>query len=427
MNENMSKTLKLWRGALCLFAVLSLSTMAGMSIGGGIFALASFFAMYMGWPAIKSDFSFGIKAFGWGSLLFFLLALASLVVANFFPPPGEPISGYKELFKFHYFLQPFLVCFCFLATGASLERHVFWKFWGGMACFLGVISLVQFNGGLFFSDEILASRFFRAIGHTGRYHAQGLMFFHLSFASCMGFVAAAGGARVLWPMAKDTKGDRIFWYGIALAGILSSFLTFSRISWIALGALLLLLAYMKRPLLGGVLTVLLALFAVGIWNFSPSIRSRIDDTRRGNFERITVWAGAMEMVRERPVLGMGFGRSGHYSEFYAQRALGAKPEFSSHSHNNFLDILATMGILGFMVFLFWWALLFYMAWKTFRLCPADERWLPAACLAGFFAFHINGLTQVNFWDGKSEHTLMIWAGITLANWVRCKKHQSVRT
>ena len=39
---------------------------------------------------------------------------------------------------------------------------------------------------------------------------------------------------------------------------------------------------------------------------------------------------------------------------------------------------------------------------------------PAAALAGLLAFQVNGITQVNFWDGKSQHTLMIWAGVVLS-------------
>jgi MYXO-CTERM domain-containing protein len=37
---------------------------------------------------------------------------------------------------------------------------------------------------------------------------------------------------------------------------------------------------------------------------------------------------------------------------------------------------------------------------------------------------VNGLTQVNFWDGKSQHTLMLWAGVVLALAIRRRREDA---
>ena len=44
--------------------------------------------------------------------------------------------------------------------------------------------------------------------------------------------------------------------------------------------------------------------------------------------------------------------------------------------------------------------------------PPEEKWISAGMLAAFTAFHINGITQVNFYDGKSQHSLMLCMNAT---------------
>jgi O-antigen ligase len=90
-----------------------------------------------------------------------------------------------------------------------------------------------------------------------------------------------------------------------------------------------------------------------------------------------------------------------------------------------LDIIAAMGIPGLIAYLAWWIFLFFASWRVYLFSKEEERWLPAAALGGLLAFQINGLTQVNFWDGKSQHTLMIWVGITLALWIRYRAPHSL--
>lgn len=131
-----------------------------------------------------------------------------------------------------------------------------------------------------------------------------------------------------------------------------------------------------------------------------------------------MWESAYAMFRDRPLTGVGFSRTGEISPWYVKNVLHEPLEFTSHAHNNFLDMLAATGLPGFTAFLAWWGFLFYACARAFRRAPMHERWLPAAALTGFLAFHVNGLTQVNYWDGKSEHALMLWTGVAVALWIR---------
>lgn len=397
--------------------------MAGMSVGGALFLAASVWSVGRAWKEgagkrLKEAFRHPVAL---ASLAIFGVSFLSLAWAWISPPLGDPVSGFKELKKFHHFLYPPFIALAFLYTADEVERHPFWKYWGGMGIFCGILACLQFFGRDLFPAAWLDGRFFRSVGDTGRFHGQGIMFFHLSFAACMSFVAAAGLARTIWPLKWDGKRERIFWACVTLAGFLAVYFSYSRIALAGLVVVAALLFFLKRPLWGAISLVLLLSLAGLLWSQSQSLRDRFTQTSGSNAERVLMWESAWEMFLDRPVLGFGFGRSGRYTPVYAERVLGEKPHFTSHAHNNMLDALAATGALGLLAYLGWWLVLFVSAWRSFR--AAAEKWLPAAALAGMLAFQVNGLTQVNFWDGKSQHTLMIWAGVVLALSLRRRRQE----
>lgn len=409
-----------WGIALGIFGLLSLSTMAGMGIGGGFFLLTSLVVLARSWNRGGAQILAPLWRQTWTrlTLAYFLVCLLSLIVAALFPLEEGMRTGFVDLKKFHYFLFPPLVALAFLHTADEMEEHIFWRFWVGMAVFLGALAYIQFWGAYLFPAPWLANRFFRPAGGTNHFHAQGIMFFHLSFASCLCFVVSASLARFLWPRLRDSVTTRLLWFALFLLSLTAVFFSFSRISFFALAAIVAFLGFLKRPFWGFMAFVLVAVSAFIVWQKSESVRARWIDNQDGNLERVLMWESAWAMFKDRPLTGVGFNQTGEYSPIYATRILGHRPQFTSHAHNNILDSLGSTGLIGFAAFLLWWGWLFYMAAFCFRRAAAEDRWLPASCLAGLLAFQVNGLTQINFWDGKSEPTLMIWVGITLALWLR---------
>lgn len=411
-----------WAGSFALFAVLSLSSMAGMSIGGGIYLAASILLLVKTWPAAEGQYfrRLLLSPYAIASYLLFFVSFLSLLYAQIFPPLGPELQGFSELKKYHHFLYPLFVALGLQFALGKKNESVFWKWWMVIGFLCAGMAVAQFWGASLFPASWLESRFFRAAGNSGKFHAQGLMYFHLSFASCMPFVAAPGLARALWPAEGDTKSQRLMWLALGIGGSLATFYSYSRIAWVALMFLLVAFGFLKKPRYGILTLVAVMLTAMAVWSLSPSMQKRWVEARAGVFERKIVWAGAWEMFERRPLLGVGFGRTGAYSATYAELALGKKPEFSSHAHDNTLDILASMGLLGFFAYAGWWLYLFWESLKCFRFFPTGEKWMPAAAIAGFLAFQVNGLTQVNFWDGKSQHALMVWCGVVLFMWGRRK-------
>lgn len=417
---------------LGLWALSTLSFMALMSIGG---SLAGVVGIWCCWRD-RSLWDYCRRSFYWVPTIFLMvIASISLLVAYLDPPLGIPIEGFNEIKKFRYFFLPVfgaaLITACVRSEGKPLEESMLWKVLLGMTLLTALIAAFQFWAGYLFGESFVIDwvvnddgtrtyqpkRFFRIVAGTLHSHAHGLMFFHLSFATAISFSLNYLLARVLWPMPKDSTRLKVFLIFATILTGAALYFTYSRIAWIALAVIPGFLCFLRKPKWGLATLGVGIILATSLWFYSPALQQRFQD-RPGWMGRFHVWSASLEMAKDRPLLGVGFNKSGHYTDHYAERFLGGSGNFSSHAHNNMLDALATTGSLGLLAYLFWFGLLGFYAYRLFRRAPFDRRWLPAGLLGGWLAFQVNGLTQVNFYDGKSQHSLMFWAALLLALWWR---------
>ena len=82
--------------------------------------------------------------------------------------------------------------------------------------------------------------------------------------------------------------------------------------------------------------------------------------------------------------------------------------FVGHAHNNLLEVLGGTGLFGLVGWIGWNLWLGLALWRQSRPEPGRPEWfreLTQGFLAGFVVFHLNGLTQVNFWEGKVQHQI----------------------
>ncbi|NUM87785.1 MAG: O-antigen ligase family protein [Bdellovibrionales bacterium] len=413
---------RFWLGAFLLWVVGTLTFMAAMGITAGVFAAASLYVLWRS-PEVWRGFPWHtISGFAWACLLVMLTSALSLLAAYLDPPLGVPPDGWRGITKFHYFLYPVFTALVIRQTGGDPHNHALWKALRWMILLVSVVTVLQHFGGWIFPERWLSHRFFRPMAYMPKnFHGQGFMMFHLSFAAVMCFCTSYVAAHWIWNRRMMSIGKR--WAGGALAVLatLATYFTFSRAVWGALVAMFVLLAFLRRPRWGLAAMLGASLLALALFQFNEAFRQRVNDTWAGTRGREIVWGAAMEMIQDRPLVGVGFSKTGQYSHDYARRSLGGvDPWFSSHAHNNLLDVAAATGIPGVLAFAAWWLVLFSYMWRNFREAAPEARWLGAATLAAAVAFHVNGLTQVNFWDAKTQHTLMLWAGLVLAQraWIR---------
>jgi O-antigen ligase len=152
---------------------------------------------------------------------------------------------------------------------------------------------------------------------------------------------------------------------------------------------------------------------------SPGLRAQVIPslTRTDeNAGRIAIYAANLDIVRDHPILGLGFGRYQRVARPYYDRHPLA--DRRSHAHNNFLQIAAESGLVGLAAFTLLFVTALRYGAETVRTArdPAGRATALGACLA-LTGFLVGGLTQYTF--GDSEVAMTMWA--TLAVLMRLRE------
>lgn len=119
------------------------------------------------------------------------------------------------------------------------------------------------------------------------------------------------------------------------------------------------------------------------------------------------------MFKDHPVLGVGLGQ---YKDNYQQRYIlpQATEKYLGHAHNNFMQMLAGNGIVGFIGFV---VMLAYIIGSNFLdfLCKRCPYSLIIA--SSTFALELQGLTEYNF--GNSAVMKAYWLMCILSSKIPC--------
>lgn len=174
----------------------------------------------------------------------------------------------------------------------------------------------------------------------------------------------AGHLLVLLPLAlylvlsSLDKRERVFWVGALALLFLSLLATQTRGAWLgALGEMAVLVLLTRRKaivwkgLMGGIIVFLLALLAV------PTLQERALSILRFHGQdaqgRYFMWDAALNLWDKKKLLGQGPG--GYAVHFHqAQAELSQKDPWhpywtAFHAHNEYLEILAERGMVGFLL------------------------------------------------------------------------------
>jgi O-antigen ligase len=124
-----------------------------------------------------------------------------------------------------------------------------------------------------------------------------------------------------------------------------------------------------------------------------------------NAGRIAIYRANLDIVRDHPWLGLGFGRYAKAARPYYD----AHPDADrrSHAHNNYLHIAAESGLIGLAAFV----LLFARALVVGMPRPGPDTWVQAGAWASLVGFLIGGLTQYNFDD--HEVAVAMWFALAI--------------
>ncbi|MDD3626609.1 MAG: O-antigen ligase family protein [bacterium] len=128
------------------------------------------------------------------------------------------------------------------------------------------------------------------------------------------------------------------------------------------------------------------------------------------YSRLKMWNWGIKVFKDYPVLGIGPNNVNklRYTEWRKYPLEPIIQDDMVHQHNNFMQVLVTLGGLGFLIFLwliFSFFKIFIKALMQFKLHP-DYGGLIWGVNAVFISFIITGLFEYNFFD--SEISLIIF-------------------
>jgi putative inorganic carbon (HCO3(-)) transporter len=178
----------------------------------------------------------------------------------------------------------------------------------------------------------------------------------------------------------------------------------------AAGALFIALVRNKKLLIPlAILLVVMILFAPPY--IENRIRSIIDLNHPENVSRLMMWTAGIRIFLDHPVFGVGDIDLG---ELMRQHADPGYPGVWGHQHNVAMQILVTLGSVGFLVVAAMFVAIMVAEWRIYRRVSRD--WLGGSVVLGamavFVGFQVNGLTEWTF--GDQEMAVLFWATVGLA-------------
>ena len=179
----------------------------------------------------------------------------------------------------------------------------------------------------------------------------------------------------------------------------------TRGAWVAIAGVvcLIVLYYLfQRRKLAVWVAAFLFVVGAGLTQYEPFMQ-RLDTINAAqNTERLLMWQSAFHMFEDHPVLGVGLSQ---YKDNYQQKyisPLAKEPELA-HAHNNFMQMLAENGIVGFAGFLT--LLSTFIGFSLYRFWKYKNPYALAMAM-GTLALIVQGMTEYNF--GNSAVMKCFW-------------------
>lgn len=141
--------------------------------------------------------------------------------------------------------------------------------------------------------------------------------------------------------SKNTK-HKLAYLLIGSLNVIAVLLTGSRTPFMVIPVVMFIFLYItgyKKQAIGGVGAIALLLVIAGILGYLP----RIDSIEWALADRISIWTNALRGIRDNFWFGQGFMPYMHLSTYYGY-------PFKPHSHNLYLEILLSFGVIGSSLF-----------------------------------------------------------------------------
>lgn len=325
-------------GALFLLAIGLVTSTSILALSHILMLIpCAYFALHTNWKKLPKS--------AW-ALLGLSIAIMLSVVVN----QDIMIKGWKPLFKVKYFLFGFfsIVPFSWWIKNKMTDKKLRILLYVFLVA-TTVATCAGIIGDLMGVNPITMRRPEFVNRNSGLF---GMV---MNYAHNMSyFLILLPGIYLIQKKTKEIVSNK-FLIVVFLINLVGIYTSYTRGAWLALIAGLPFYLYSnnkKKFIITGVLLVILG--GAGYLIAGNKVIRANSDT-----QRINQWRAAFAAFKERPVLGYGYlNFEDHSVEIKKKYGIGDL-ELASHAHNNFMEMLGSVGILGFITYILWllfWAM-----------------------------------------------------------------------
>ncbi len=388
---------------LALYTIAALTTMAGMEIFGWLSATL----VLIGVLFFKKDL--GLRTPVLEKIDWILMGLCAVIIASALLKARDGVDKFFIVGTSRFVFLFMLLRIGFEIVGPlKLKKLMPWLLL--IVAVIGVYAIYQNLTGIDLirghRNPIQPDTFGGAVTYRARGMWDHPVRFGHSIALSLCFPAAFLLSRYNAP--KWLRAVSIAALLFAGAGLI---LSFTRGAWLGFGAALFLMALYigwRYVAAAASLALVAALILIAA---SPQVRDRFSSFTRPRADysstaRLDIWRANIEMFKDNPVLGVGYGQNEYLITEYYEK-LGITQQDGGHAHNNFIQFLSGTGLAGLLTYLAFSFVAFMMAHRLIRRAQASgDQWLLSMGLAAIGAqavIHVGGLTEASFKSAQINH------------------------
>jgi len=212
--------------------------------------------------------------------------------------------------------------------------------------------------------------------------------------------------------AKENS-KRLLWGSLTGLFGIGLFFSYGRAGWIGFLVAMIVIGLMKHRRKLTFLPVLLILAIIMI----PAISQRFSDIDIGNLDnrsastltkRIEVWQASAQLFKTRPVLGVGYG----VERYRVSEYLG---QYEWMIHNDYMAVLVSTGLVGFILFMFWHGQWLAVLLKVYRVTEYEyDKMIALAVFTIFIVSLVVRITDNVLYDTHKMYPLAALVAANLA-------------